>query len=83
MEVTIHSVLVVYLQGSKALGCVLPGQKLPTGNVDYTHCYIECWSQTRDTTGSLVSPTSLGWFHKREDAQWYGMGYSLLEDGKK
>lgn len=51
-------------------GLVLLGQKLPTGDVDYTHCYIEFWSQTRDTTGPLVSPTSLGWFHKREDAQW-------------
>lgn len=45
-------------------GLVLLGQKLPTGDVDYTHCYIEFWSQTRDTTGPLVSPTSLGWFIK-------------------
>lgn len=45
-------------------GLVLLGQKLPTGDVDYTHCYTEFWSQTRDTTGPLVSPTSLGWFHK-------------------
>lgn len=59
--------------GLQSPGLVLLGQKLLTVytySVDYTHCYTECWSQTRDTTGPLVSPTSLGWFHKREDVQW-------------